>query len=59
MNIKQILDRGIEHKEFKDETYSYTGVRDFTEAKPEILTVGGKPAVNRPRTKVSKNNSYT
>jgi hypothetical protein len=59
MNVKQILDRGIQETQYKDESYSYTGIRDFREEKPEILKMGAKTPINRPRTKVSKNNSYT
>jgi hypothetical protein len=59
MNVKQILDRGIQETQYKDESYSYTGLRDFREEKPEILKLGPKPGNSRPRTKVSQNNSYT
>jgi hypothetical protein len=59
MNVKQILDRGIQETQYKDESYSYTGVRDFKEEKPEILKLGPKGPSNRPRTKSSQNNSYS
>lgn len=59
MNVKQILDRGIQETRYKDESFSYTGVRDFKEEAPEILKLGPKGLVSRPRTKVSQNNSYT
>jgi hypothetical protein len=59
MNVKQILGRGIQETVYKDESFSYTGLRDFKEEKPEILTLGPKGLVSRPRSKVSQNNSYT
>lgn len=59
MNIQQILGRGIQETRFKDESFSYTGIRDFKEDAPEILKLGSKAANPRPRTKVSQNNSYT
>lgn len=59
MNIKQILDRGIQETIYKDESFSYTGTRDFKEEHPEIVKMGAKPPNTRPRTKASQNNSYT
>jgi hypothetical protein len=59
MNVKQILGRGIQETVCKDESFSYTGLRDFKEEAPEILKLGPKPGNSRPRTKVSQNNSYT
>ena len=59
MLIKQILGRGIQETRFNDESYSYTGTRDFKEEKPEIQVIGPKVPNSRPRTKVSQNNSYT
>jgi hypothetical protein len=59
MDIKQILGRGIQETIYKDESYSYTGVRDFKEEAPEILKLGPKGPANRPRSKASQNNSYS
>jgi hypothetical protein len=59
MNVQQILSRGIQETVYKDETFSHTGIRDFTDQKPEILKLGPKGPVSRPRTRVSQNNSYT
>jgi hypothetical protein len=59
MNIQQILGRGIQETRYKDESFSYTGVRDFKEDQPEILKMGPKLPNTKPRTKVSQNNSYT
>lgn len=59
MKIQQILGQGIQETRFNDESYSYTGTRDFQEDKPEVLKLGPKPANSRPRTKASQNNSYT
>jgi hypothetical protein len=59
MNIKQILDRGVQETQYNDESYSYTGVRDFKEEKPEILKMGPKGPNLKPRTVASKNNSYS
>lgn len=59
MRAQDILKRGIQETVYKDETYSYTGVRDFKEEKPEILKLGPKGPNSRLRTTASKNNSYT
>lgn len=59
MDIKQILGRGVQETRFKDESFSYTGVRDFKEEKPEILKMEPKAPYSRPRTNASKINSYT
>lgn len=59
MNVHQILSRGLQETRFKDETLSYTGVRDFKDEKPEIVKLGPKGPATRPRTKASQNNSYT
>jgi hypothetical protein len=59
MDIKQILGRGIQETVYKDESYSYTGVRDFKEEAPEILKLGPKGPASRPRSKASQNNSYS
>lgn len=59
MLVKEILGRGIQETQYKDETFSYTGTRDFKDDKPEILKLGPKGPNLRPRTIVSKNNSYT
>jgi hypothetical protein len=59
MNVKQILDRGILERKFADETFSHTGRPDFQPDRPEILKIEPKPAISRPRTKQSANNSYT
>lgn len=59
MRAQEILNRGIQETVYKDETFSYTGIRDFKEEKPEILKLGPKGPNSRPRTKASQNNSYT
>ena len=59
MKAQDILNRGIRETVYKDESYSYTGTRDFKEETPEILKMSPKPIQSRPRTKVSQNNSYT
>ena len=59
MHISQILGRGVQETQFKDESFSYTGIRDFKEDKPEVIKQGPKPPNQRPRTKASQNNSYT
>jgi hypothetical protein len=59
MNAQQILSRGIQETKYKDESFSYTGIRDFKEDKPEIFRTNPKGPFNRPRTKASQNNSYT
>lgn len=59
MRATEILQRGIQETRFADTTYSHTGVRDFSEEKPEILRINPKGPSQKPRTKVSQNNSYT
>lgn len=59
MRAAEILNRGVQTIENKDESYSYTGLRDFKEPQPEIKTYGPKPLNPRPRSKASQNNSYT
>lgn len=59
MNIQQILGRGVQETRFKDESFSYTGIRDGQEEKPEILKLGPKGPNPRPRSRASQNNSYT
>jgi hypothetical protein len=59
MDIRQLLGRGIQETKFEDKTMSYTGLQDFKEEKPEILKMGPKAPLSRPRTRASQNNSYT
>ena len=59
MRAQDILKRGIQETHYKDETLSYTGVRDFKEEKSEVLKLGPKGPNPRLRTKASQNNSYT
>lgn len=59
MNVKQILGRGIQETQFKDESFSYTGLRDFKETTPEILKQEPRLPKSRPRPRASQNNSYT
>jgi hypothetical protein len=59
MRAQEILNRGIRETTFKDETLSYTGVRDFQEKQSEVMKLGPKGPIQRPRTKASQNNSYT
>lgn len=59
MRVQEILGRGIQETSFKDETFSYTGLRDFKEEAPEILKMNPRGPKTRPRSKASQNNSYT
>jgi len=59
MQVRDILGRGIQETQFKDESYSYTGLRDFKEKDPEIVKQGPRVPDPRPRSKASQNNSYT
>jgi hypothetical protein len=59
MNAREIVNRGVRETVYQDQSFSYTGIRDFKEEKPEILKMGPKPANPRPRSKASQNNSYS
>lgn len=59
MNVKQILDRGVQEVKQADESYSYAGTRDFKDVSPQIIKMEPKPSNLKPRTTASKNNSYS